>query len=106
MYVSIGPPLVVSRVITGSLMSPGSSERVRVTASRTSFSARSMSFPNANSIHVEDTPSDTNDWMCATSPTVVTAFSTTRVTSVSSSAGAAPGSVMVTITNGMSMSGY
>src|SRR5215471_16195832 len=104
-YVSIGPPVVVVRVITGSLIEPGSSPRTRVTASRTSLTARSMSLPKMNSTEVADVPSVTVDMMCVTSPTVATAFSTMRVTCVSSSAGAAPGSPTVTVTTGMSTSG-
>jgi hypothetical protein len=94
------------RVMTGSSMSPGRSPRTRVTASRTSFTARSRSLPNWNSTEVDDTPSETVDMMCDTSPTVDTAFSITRVTCVSSSAGAAPTWLTLTVTTGMSTSGY
>jgi hypothetical protein len=101
----MGPPEVVERVMTGSLALPGSSARMRVTASRTSFTARSMSLPKTNSTVVLDTPSWTLEVMCTTSPTVATEFSTMRVTWVSISAGAAPVSVTVTVTYGMSTSG-
>ncbi len=94
----MGPPEVVERVITGSLTLPGRSLRMRVTASRTSFTARSMFLPKTNSTVVLETPSWTLEVMCTTSPTVATEFSTMRVTWVSSSAGAAPASVTVTVT--------
>jgi hypothetical protein len=92
--------------MVGSSMSPGRSLRTRVTASRTSFIARSMSLPNWNSIAVAERPSVTVELRCDTSPTVATAFSTSRVTCASSSDGEAPGCVTVTVTTGMSMSGY
>ena len=68
------------RVITGSLIVPGSSPRTRVTASRTSLTARSMFLPKTNSTVVARGAVGTVDMMCTTSPTVATEFSTMRVT--------------------------
>ena len=78
---------------------------MRVMASRTSSSAGSSAVSRWNSTKVTDCPSVTEEIVRLTPSSVATAFSTRRVTSVSSCAGAAPGRFTVTVTIGKAMSG-
>ena len=86
-------------------MSCGSSVRTLVTASRTSFTARSTCVSSWNSTTVSEVPSVMVEEMCFTPCTPAIEVSTTLVTCVSSSLGAAPGWVMVTETIGTSIFG-
>src|ERR1700754_4847092 len=79
-----------TRWINGSLTFFGRLARTRVTASLTSFNARSVLVSSANWIVVTDRPSVIEDVMCRTPSTPDTPSSMVLVTCDSSSAGAAP----------------
>src|SRR4249920_3035578 len=79
-----------TRWISGSLTFCGRLERTRVTASLTSFSARSVLVSSANWIVVTDNPSVIDDEMCRTPSTPDTPSSIVLVTCDSSYARAAP----------------
>ncbi len=83
----------------------GRSDWMRSIASLTSCSALSEGTSILNMIAVVDTPSLTVDWMKSTPEIPATASSTSRVTCVSSSAGAAPACVTSTETIGTSIFG-
>src|SRR5690349_16040144 len=89
----------------GSSIARGRSERILVTASLTSFSARSVSTSSQNSMTVDDLPSVSVEVTCLTPETLATESSILRATCVSSSAGAAPDCVTVTEMTGTSMFG-
>ncbi len=89
----------------GSSMVRGRSVRILATASRTSFSARSLLTSSRSSTSVVDAPSVTEEVMCFTPDTLAIESSILRVTCVSSSAGAAPACVTVTDTTGTSTLG-
>ena len=93
------------RWMTGSSIVRGKSPRFVAIASLTSFRARSRSVSSRNSRTVVDVPSVSVDVMCFTPAIFATASSTTFVTCVSSSAGAAPDCVIFTDTIGISMFG-
>ena len=105
LQVTSEPPAVVVRETIGSFASGGRSLRIRVTASRTSSSARAQVRAERNSMLVVDAPSSTVEVICSMPAIVATASSTLRVISDSICVGATPGYVIVTITAGNSMSG-
>ena len=78
------------RSSSGRLASSGSCSRSSF--SRTSMPARSMSVPHTNSSVTSDWPARDTERTWRTLRMMLTASSTGRVTSVSSSSGAAPGS--------------
>src|SRR5208282_5787017 len=79
--------------------------RTRVTASLTSFNARSVLVSSANWIVVTDRPSVIDDEMCRTPSTPDTPSSMVLVTCDSSSAGAAPNCETATEITGISALG-
>ncbi|MNS17736.1 hypothetical protein D3C72_494170 [compost metagenome] len=102
----IGSPEPLGCEMIGSLTSAGSCWRMRLTASRTSLRAVSVSEPTLNSTIVVLVPSTTVERMWSRPFTPTTASSTLRVMSVSSSVGLAPGRVTVTTIMGKSTSGH
>src|ERR1700728_2248907 len=94
-----------TRWISGSLTFCGKLLRTRVTASLTSFSARSVLVSRTNWIVVTDSPSVIDDEMCRTPSTPDTPSSMVLVTWDSSSAGAAPNCETVTEITGISALG-
>src|SRR5258708_24831154 len=94
-----------TRWISGSVTFCGRLLRTLVTASLTSFSARSVLVSSANSIVVTDRPSVIDDEMCRTPSTPDTPSSMVLVTCDSSSAGAAPNCATATEITGMSAEG-
>ena len=94
-----------TRWISGSVTFCGRLARTRVTASLTSFSARSVLVSSANWIVVSDSPSVIDEEMCRTPSTPDTPSSIVLVTCDSSSAGAAPNCETATEITGMSAEG-
>jgi hypothetical protein len=94
-----------TRWISGSLTFCGRLARTRVTASLTSFSARSVLVSSANCIVVTERPSVIDDEICRTPSTPDTPSSMVLVTCDSSSAGAAPNCETATEITGMSALG-
>src|SRR6202789_2016056 len=94
-----------TRWIKGSLTFCGRLERTRVTASLTSFNARSVLVSSATWIVVTDKPSVIDDEMCRTPSTPDTPSSMVLVTCDSSSAGAAPNCETATEITGISALG-
>ncbi len=96
---------VFTFMITGSVMSSGSRERMAEICSRTSWTARSMSRSSSNSTMTEDEPSMLEDETVRTPFTVLTASSILSVTSMSMISGLAPVSLVVMLTMGKSTLG-
>src|ERR1700755_3717262 len=94
-----------TRWINGSVTFCGRLARTRVTASLTSFNARSVLVSSANWIVVTDRPSVIDEEMCRTPSTPDTPSSMVLVTWDSSSAGAAPNCDTATEITGMSALG-
>src|ERR1700732_1548134 len=94
-----------TRWIKGSVTFCGRLERTRVTASLTSFSARSVLVSSANWIVVTDSPSVIDDEMCRTPSTPDTPSSIVLVTCDSSSGGGGPNCDTATEITGMSAEG-
>ena len=101
----IGSPAISTRLMIGSSMVRGSVTRTLAMASFTSLTARSTFTSRRNSMVVAETPSEIVEMMCLTPFTPATASSTTFVTWVCSSEGAAPAWVTWIATIGMSMFG-
>ncbi len=104
-YVNTGRLANVTREMTGSCTSDGNCARMRLTESRTSFTASCTSFSSWNSTIVVELPSLMVDVMCLIAPMLAILSSILRVTSVSICVGVAPGRLAVTDTAGKSMSG-
>src|SRR6185312_14729767 len=94
-----------TRWISGSLTFCGRLARTRVTASLTSFSARSVLVSRLNWMVVTDRPSVIDDEICRTPSTPETPSSMVLVTCASSSAGAAPNCETATEITGISALG-
>ncbi len=86
-------------------MPSGKSQRMFDTASRTSFTTRSIGVPIVNWTNVFDTPSRTDELISSTPDIPRTAASIFCVTCVSSSVGAAPGCDTEICAAGKSISG-
>ncbi|MND83359.1 hypothetical protein D3C80_752190 [compost metagenome] len=94
------------RSMIGSSIALGRSPLILVTASRTSFIARSgETRPSSNSTVVTERPSPIVDDNSLIAGSEAIAFSTSRVTSVSSSTGVAPDCSTVTFTAGVMIVG-
>jgi hypothetical protein len=89
----------------GSSIVAGRSDRIFATASRTSASARSIGTPRSNSTVVTELPSPIAELSSSIPGSAEIASSTSRVTLISISVGATPGSVIVSETSGTSMVG-
>ena len=94
-----------SLVTIGSRTSAGRSARTRCTAERTSSTASCTGFSSRNSAVMRGGAVLHLGVMCFRPCRVAIEFSSLRATSVSSCAGAAPGSAADTVTVGRSMSG-
>ena len=101
----IGWEEISSRCTKGGSISRGNTARVWSTFWRTSSVTFCRSWPSSNWITVVEAPLLTTDSMDLMLEMPATASSMGRVTWVSSSAGAAPLSVIVTVTAGKTMLG-
>src|SRR5881227_3706945 len=75
----MGKPITSTRWISGSLTFCGRLARTRVTASLTSFSARSVLVSSANWMVVSESPSVIDEEMCRTPSTITDGLSLTTI---------------------------